>query len=127
MSLDHRIKLLIKSKNISQSELARMLDVTRGSVNQWLSGKQVPGHKPFMKMFELFPDISADWLMLGRGEMSIENKSSGSDNSFFKKQLLDQAEMMTLYKKLLDEKDARIKLLETIVDSRAKNPAKDEK
>jgi len=127
MSLNHRIKLLIKSKNISQSELARMLDVTRGSVNQWLSGKQIPGHKPLMKMFELFPDISADWLMLGRGEMSIENKSSGSDNSFLKKQLLDQAEMMGLYKKLLEEKDARIELLETLINSSTKNPSKDKK
>jgi transcriptional regulator with XRE-family HTH domain len=127
MSLDHRIKLLIKSKNISQSELARKLDVTRGSVNQWLSGKQVPGHKPLMKIFELFPDVSSDWLLLGRGEMSIENKFSGSDNSFLKKQLMDQAEMMGLYKQLLSEKDARIKLLESIVNSTAKSPAKEKK
>jgi transcriptional regulator with XRE-family HTH domain len=127
MSLDHRIKLLIKSKNISQSELARKLDVTRGSVNQWLSGKQVPGHKPLMKMFELFPDVSSDWLLLGRGEMSNENKFSGSDNSFLKKQLMDQAEMIGLYKQLLSEKDARIKLLESIVNSTAKSPAKEKK
>ena len=127
MSLDHRIKLLIKSKNISQSELARKLDVTRGSVNQWLSGKQVPGHKPLMKIFELFPDISSDWLLLGRGEMSIENKFSDSDNSFLEKQLMDQAEMIGLYKQLLSEKDARIKLLESIVNSTAKSPAKEKK
>ena len=127
MSLNHRIKLLIKSKNISQSELARKLDVTRGSVNQWLSGKQVPGHKPLMKMFELFPDISADWLLLGRGEMSIADKFSGSDNSFLKKQLMDQAEKMGLYEKLLNEKDARIKLLENIISLTANSPAKEKK
>ncbi len=127
MSLNHRIKLLIKSKNISQSELARKLDVTRGSVNQWLSGKQIPGHKPLMKMFELFPDINSDWLLLGRGEMSIENKFSGSDNSFLKKQLMDQAEKMGLYKKLLEEKDARIKLLENIISLTANSPAREKK
>jgi len=127
MSLNHRIKLLIKSKNISQSELARKLDVTRGSVNQWLSGKQIPGHKPLMKMFELFPDISADWLLLGRGEMSIADKFSGSDNSFLKKQLMDQAEKMGLYEKLLNEKDARIKLLENIISLTANSPAKEKK
>ena len=127
MSLDHRIRLLIKSKKISQSEFARMLDVTRGSVNQWLSGKLVPGHKPLIRIFELFPDLSADWLLLGKGEMSIENKFSGSDNSFLKKQLMDQAEMMGLYKKLLEEKDARIKLLETLINSKVKNPSKDKK
>jgi len=127
MSLSHRLKLLIKSKNISQSEFARMLDVTRGSVNQWLAGKLVPGHKPMMKIYEVFPEISADWLLLGKGEMSIENKFSGSDNSFLKKQLMDQAEMMGLYKQLLSEKDARIKLLESIVNSTAKSPAKEKK
>jgi len=104
-----------------------MLDVTRGSVNQWLSGKLVPGHKPLIRIFELFPDLSADWLLLGKGEMSIENKFSGSDNSFLKKQLMDQAEMMGLYKKLLEEKDARIKLLETLINSKVKNPSKDKK
>jgi hypothetical protein len=80
-----------------------------------------------MKIFELFPDVSSDWLLLGRGEMSIENKFSGSDNSFLKKQLMDQAEMMGLYKQLLSEKDARIKLLESIVNSTAKSPAKEKK
>lgn len=127
MSLDQRIRLLIKSKKMSQSEFARLLDVTRGSVNQWLSGKLVPGHKPLMRMFELFPDLSADWLLLGKGEMSFENKYSDSDNTFLKKQLLDQAEMMGLYKKLIEEKDARIELLETLINSSTKNPAKDKK
>jgi len=123
MSLAHRIKLLINSKGITQSEFARVIGMTRGSVNQWLSGKLVPGHKPLMKIFEIYPDISADWLLLGKGEMLIENKSSDSDNTFLKKQLMDQSEMMGLYKKLLEEKDARIQLLETIINSSTKNPA----
>lgn len=115
MSLNHRLKLLIKSKNISQSELARKLEVTRGSVNQWLSGKLAPGHKPLMKIFELYPDLSADWLLRGEGQIYFENKNSDSDNTFLKKQLKDQAEMMELYKKLLAEKDARIELLESMI------------
>ncbi|MEZ5149123.1 MAG: hypothetical protein R2759_19145, partial [Bacteroidales bacterium] len=83
--------------------------------------------KQLMKIFELFPDVSADWLLLGRGEMSIENKLSGSDNSFYKKQLIDQADKMGLYEKLLNEKDARIKLLENIVSLTSKSPAKNVK
>jgi len=123
MSLSHRIRLLIKSKKITQSEFARLMDVTRGSVNQWLSGKLVPGHKPMMRIFELYPELSADWLLLGKGEMYFENKSANSDNTFLKKQLMDQAEMMGLYKKLLEEKYARIRLLETLINSTTKNPA----
>jgi transcriptional regulator with XRE-family HTH domain len=127
MSLDHRIRLLIKSKNISQSELARKLDVTRGSVNLWLSGKQVPGQKQLMKLFELFPDISADWLLLGRGEMSYDNKHSGIDSRFLEKQLIDQGEKMGLYEKLLQEKDERIVLLENIISLTSKKPSRDNK
>ncbi len=121
MSLSHRLKLLIKSKKISQSEFARMLDVTRGSVNQWLAGKLMPGHNPTMKIFEVFPDISADWLLLGRGEMSYGNNTAESDNTFLKKQLDDLSEMMELYKKLIEEKDARIRLLDALVNSPAKD------
>jgi len=122
MSIGHRLKLLIKSKKISQAEFARMLDMTRGSVNQWLAGKLAPGHKPLMKIFEFFPDVSADWLLLGRGEMSFENNPSFQDNTFLKKQLTDMAEMMGLYKKLLDEKDARIQLLERLINSSNADP-----
>ncbi len=117
MSLPHRLKLLISSKKLSQAEFARMLDVTRGSVNQWLSGKLVPGHNPTMKIFEVFPDISADWLLLGRGEMSYGNISTDSDNTFLRKQLNDQSELVELYKKLIEEKDARLRLLDTLVNS----------
>ena len=94
MSLAHRLKLLIKSKEITQSQFARVIGITRGSVNQWLSGKLVPGHKPLMKIFEIYPDISADWLLLGKGGMLVGDRSSDPDNEFLKKQLSDQAEMM---------------------------------
>lgn len=125
MSLDQRLNLLIKSKDISQSELARKLKVTRASVNQWLAGKLVPGHKPLMKIFELYPDISADWLLRGEGNMLLENNSAVPDNSFLKKQLDDQVEIVELYKKLIQEKDARIALLESLISSTSNKPAKD--
>ena len=124
MSLAHRLKLLIKSKEITQSQFARVIGITRGSVNQWLSGKLVPGHKPLMKIFEIYPDISADWLLLGKGGMLVGDRSSDPDNEFLKKQLSDQAEMMGLYKKLIEEKDARIRLLETLINSFENNPSK---
>jgi transcriptional regulator with XRE-family HTH domain len=124
MSLSQRIKLLINSKKISQSEFARELDVTRGSVNQWLSGKLVPGHKPLMKIFEIFPDISADWLLLGKGKMTFEENFGDKDNTYLKKQLEDQAEKIGLYRKLLEEKDARIQMMDSMINALKENPSK---
>lgn len=114
MSLSHRLKLLINSKKISQAEFARMLDVTRGSVNQWLAGKLVPGHNPTMKIFEVFPDISADWLLLGRGEMAYDSNGSETGKAYLKQQVKDQSEIIKLYKQLNEEKDARLILLQKL-------------
>ncbi len=118
--MNHRLKLLIKSKRTTQSEFARMLDVTRASVNQWLSGKLVPGHKPMMKIFEIYPDVSADWLLLGRGDINYGNNTDASDNTFLKRQLTEQNEVIKLLRQLIDEKDARLKLLENILTDRKK-------
>ena len=111
MSLGQRIKLLIKTKDISQVEFSRQVGVTRATVNQWIIGRIVPGHKPLIKIFELFPDISADWLLLGRGEMYYIDRQAG--NTDHQK---SQQELMEMYKRLSDEKDERIKILENIVE-----------
>ena len=126
MSLPHRLRLLITEKKISQSEFARMLDVTRGSVNQWLAGKLEPGQKPLMRLFELFPEISADWLLLGRGEMTRTGKPDPGIE-FLQRQISDAHDKMDMYKKLIDEKDARIRLMERLLEKEEKNNFQDNK
>ncbi|HPE58328.1 MAG TPA: helix-turn-helix transcriptional regulator [Bacteroidales bacterium] len=114
MTFAQRLRLLIKSKNISQAELARKLQVTRGGVNFWLTDRQKPGFKQLMMLFEIFPEISADWLLLGRGKMDVALNNSLDETAFLRKQLIEQAETIKLYKSLIEEKDKRLDLLEKL-------------
>jgi hypothetical protein len=76
--------------------------------------------------------------VLGSSPIGItkKKKSSAPAGGFFcfiglcqleREQLIDQAEMMGLYKKLPEEKDARIQLLETLINSSTTDPAKGKK
>ena len=60
--IGNRIKHLRKEKNISQSELARILHITRSSVNAWEMGISVPSTQYIIELANIF-SISTDYLL----------------------------------------------------------------
>ena len=68
-----------------------------------------------MKIFELYSDLGADWILLGKGEMTYKGNYSRDDTSNFEKQLKNKGKLVDHYKKLIDENDARNELLENLI------------
>lgn len=60
--LPERIKQLREQAGLSQSELARRLDVTRSSVNAWEMGLSAPTTQYIVAMAKMF-HVSADFLL----------------------------------------------------------------
>lgn len=60
--LPERIKQLREQAGISQSELARRLDVTRSSVNAWEMGLSAPTTQYIVAMAKIFR-VSSDFLL----------------------------------------------------------------
>lgn len=60
--LSERIKQLREQAGISQSELARRLDVTRSSVNAWEMGLSAPTTQYIVAMTKIF-HVSSDFLL----------------------------------------------------------------
>lgn len=60
--LSDRIKQLREQAGISQSELARRLDVTRSSVNAWEMGLSAPTTQYIVAMAKMF-HVSSDFLL----------------------------------------------------------------
>ena len=56
------IKTLRKKNNLSQSSLAKKLNVTRSSVNAWEMGISVPSTALIVKLAKLF-QVSTDYLL----------------------------------------------------------------
>ena len=57
-----RIKLLRQENDMTQSDLARILGITRSSVNAWEMGISVPSTQYVIEMSRIF-HVSTDYLM----------------------------------------------------------------
>lgn len=64
MTFGERLFELRKTKNISQEELAELLDVSRQSISKWENDKAYPEMTRLLFMSDYF-DVSLDYLMRG--------------------------------------------------------------
>lgn len=72
-----RIKQLREKQGYTQTELAKMLGVTRSCVNAWEMGISVPSTQSLVQLSQIF-DISTDYL-LGLGGASAIRTDGLSD------------------------------------------------
>jgi transcriptional regulator with XRE-family HTH domain len=64
-----RINELLKIKHLTTNQLARTLGISPSSVYGYLSGESKPPMYFIVLFLESFPDVSAEWLLRGEGEM----------------------------------------------------------
>lgn len=78
MSFGNRLYELRKSKNVSQEELAELLDVSRQSISKWENDKAYPEMTRLLFMSDYF-GVSLDYLMRGTENVAnAENKEKTS-------------------------------------------------
>ena len=73
MTFGERLYELRKNKNISQEELAELLDVSRQSISKWENDKAYPEMTRLLFMSEYF-DVSLDYLMRGTDSDESNNE-----------------------------------------------------
>ncbi len=64
-----RIALLIKAKNFTSAQFADEVGVQKSGISHILSGRNNPSLDFVQKILQRFPEISMDWLILGKGPM----------------------------------------------------------
>ena len=69
-----RIFKLLNEENLSSSKFADILDVQRSSISHIISGRNKPSLDFIQKVLRNFPGINPDWLIIGKGEMYIEEQ-----------------------------------------------------
>ncbi len=69
----YRLELYLKSKNISQDELAILSGVTRQTINNIVNGKSSASSDLLIKMSKSYFDLNINWLLSGKGNMIYEN------------------------------------------------------
>lgn len=73
MSFGERLYKLRSEKNISQEELAELLDVSRQSISKWENDKAYPEMTRLLFMSDYF-DVSLDYLMRGLEDEESEKE-----------------------------------------------------
>ena len=64
-----RLNQLLDVEHLSPSKFADHIGVQRSSVSHVLSGRNNPSFDFLSKTLKAFPDLNADWLILGQGAM----------------------------------------------------------
>ena len=62
---------LIETRKLrNQAELVRLLGLSKGYVSQLMSGKREPSETIVSNLCARFPELNAQWIMTGEGEMT---------------------------------------------------------
>lgn len=69
--MKERIHQVMKMKAVNAAELADIMHITRPSLSHIINGRNNPSLDFVMRLKEAFPELSLDWLMFGRGSMTI--------------------------------------------------------
>ena len=76
--ISDKIKQLREKAGLSQSQLAKKLDVTRSSVNAWEMGLSTPTTQYIVALTKLF-HVSADYILGTEADMSISLRGYSED------------------------------------------------
>ena len=67
--MQDQIQELLKREKLTSAQFADKIGVQRSSVSHVISGRNKPGFDFIRKILEAFPQINADWLITGSGEL----------------------------------------------------------
>lgn len=70
-----RIIQFLSANNLTSTKFADEIGVQRSSISHILSGRNKPSFDFIEKMLLAYPDINAQWLITGKGNMNINQPS----------------------------------------------------
>ncbi|MBK8806116.1 MAG: helix-turn-helix transcriptional regulator [Bacteroidales bacterium] len=82
MNIHERISKLLNVLGYTAAQFADILGVQRSSISHLVTGRNKPSSDFLQKLLSKFPNVSAEWLLLGVGTMYKSNK----ENTLFDKE-----------------------------------------
>lgn len=71
MVINQRIKALIEAKGCSVTSFSKKIGIAQTTLNNYFKYDRYPAYETLYAILHTFPDVSAEWLMRGEGEMYI--------------------------------------------------------
>ncbi len=95
-SIEERIKELLKTKRYSINSLAKETGIVQQTLNKQIMGSSTIPVDTITKILDLFPDVSAEWLLRGEGYMTklsqhnVNGDNIGGNKTVVDTQLIEQ-------------------------------------
>ena len=74
-----RIKDILTEKRWSVNALSKALDISQPTLSRQVSGYVAIDSKLILGLLLLFPDVSAEWLLRGAGNMTLEHETTDAE------------------------------------------------
>ena len=71
-----RLSHIIRAKNLTATQFAEMMQIQPSNVSHLLSGRNKPSLDFLIKLKDIFPEYSFDWIILGKKPITINERSS---------------------------------------------------
>lgn len=83
-SIKDRLAQILRSKNLTASQFAELMEIQPSNVSHLLNGRNKPSLDFLIKLKEVFPEYNFDWIILGKKPMThVENSSNISQTKLF--------------------------------------------
>lgn len=118
-AIKDRLSHILRAKNLTATQFAEMMQIQPSNVSHLLSGRNKPSLDFLIKLKDIFPEYSFDWIILGKKPITIsERQHVIKENDVVEiKQLFDNDSERNLFDfteenndKVLEEKLDQVKL-----------------
>lgn len=72
MDIGNRLLQIMNEFGYSKTEFASKLQVSPAVLSHISSGRNKPGLEIVIQLLQNFPEVSAEWLLRGKGQMKLE-------------------------------------------------------
>ena len=109
-----RVNIVAKSKRFTKKELASKLGTSESLLGQKLNGSCRMDLATIIGLLELFNDIDANWLLLGRGSMCVDGESCVTTNNIdVRKIRMSLSQTLTEFAKNVGVDRSQLSLIES--------------
>lgn len=106
MEISQRINELISALGHNKSSFAQAIGVSQPIVTHITNGRNNPGLEVIQKILTKYPEVSAEWLVMGRGEMMLNNKLNKKIiNDLYSALYIKNIQLTTLHAEVQDQLD----------------------
>ncbi len=115
--IKNRVKVALRALDISPYSIARMQNLNERTIYDQINGNSKIGVATIEALLSYRPDLSAEWLLRGTGDMLITNKPTeininnsnrGHHNNIGSGTQTNNSGDTEMWKKIIAEKDAQI-------------------